>query len=102
MPRRLTREERLQRLQREERADLILDEIIANANWLNFQTHLANQTYSNKIKCPLCRCSNNIDLNNCSSCVGECIICFQDNKQLLTLPCHATHSFCKNCLEKLI
>jgi hypothetical protein len=99
--RRLTREERLEQLEREMKAEFILDEAIASACWLNFQTHLVNHTFTSKIKCPLCRCCNNVDLNNTNLNVAECLICCE-SKPLLSLPCHLSHSFCKQCLEKLI
>ncbi len=99
MPRpRLTR---AQRLEREMRAEFILDECIANSNWLEFKNHLANHTFTPKIKCPCCRTTNRVDLNTISPCVSECIICFE-TKPLLSLPCHESHKFCRDCLTKLM
>lgn len=100
MPRqkRLTR---AQLLEREMRAEFILDEAIASACWLNFQTHLSTHTFAPKVKCPCCRITNRVDFNAISTSVGECPVCFQE-APLLQLPCHFSHSFCKHCLEKLM
>jgi hypothetical protein len=101
MPRqkRLTREERLEKIQREERAEFILDEIIANNCWLNFQTHLSNTVFTPKIKCPLCRNPSTICEDN--EIVGDCPICFQE-KPLVNLSCYDSHKFCRYCLDRLI
>jgi hypothetical protein len=93
---------RAQRLEREMRAQFILDECIASAKWLEFKTHLTNIVCNNQIKCPLCRNINNINFNDVNVVNSECIICCQENKPLLQLPCYSTHCFCRECLERLI
>ncbi len=100
MPRQI-RLTKAQRLEREMKAQFILDEAIASAKWLEFKTHLTTHTFAPKVKCPCCRITNSIDLNCVSNCVGECPVCYE-TKPLLQLPCHSSHSFCKDCLTKLI
>jgi hypothetical protein len=102
-------------LDREERADRWIMDIISGVDWLGINTnevadhrwnsfsrgdlsHNDVSKISNTCRCPLCRRNSKVVEDDIQ--VAECPICYEE-KETLVLSCNPSHRFCRECIEKI-